>query len=168
MTEKVSITESGMVFGDFDSESLFHIEKSDVYKKLGDGIKSVEFLYLRDRKKLMFVEAKKSSPNTDNIEKFEEFIEEITTKFIHSFELWMSLVTKRREADIAVPLVNPEMDKVNITFVLVIKDHKEEWLPPITRAINSVMMPYLKIWQSKAIALNDEIAKKWQLILESA
>ena len=62
----------------------------------------------------------------------------------------------------------PEMDKVNITFVLVIKDHKEEWLPPITRAINSVMMPYLKIWQSNAIALNDEIAKKWQLILESA
>lgn len=38
------ITESEMNFGKFDEENLFHIEDSKIYKDLGSGIKTVEFV----------------------------------------------------------------------------------------------------------------------------
>ena len=37
------IPESGMNFGKYyDEKDLFHIETSEIYKKLGDGIPTVE------------------------------------------------------------------------------------------------------------------------------
>lgn len=38
------ITESEMKFGEFDESNLFHIENSKIYRDLGDGIKTVEFI----------------------------------------------------------------------------------------------------------------------------
>ena len=38
------IPESGMNFGKYDEKDLFHIETSEIYKKLGDGIPTVEFI----------------------------------------------------------------------------------------------------------------------------
>ena len=38
------ITESEMDFGPFDEKNLFHIEESRIYKDLGTGIKTVEFI----------------------------------------------------------------------------------------------------------------------------
>ena len=38
------ISESKMNFGQFAEENLFHIEKSKIYKDLGSGIKTVEFI----------------------------------------------------------------------------------------------------------------------------
>lgn len=32
-----------MNFGEYDEKDLFHIEKSQIYKKLGDGIPTIEF-----------------------------------------------------------------------------------------------------------------------------
>ena len=33
-----------MDFGEFDEKNLFHIEDSKIYKSLGSGIKTVEFV----------------------------------------------------------------------------------------------------------------------------
>ena len=45
------IPESGMNFGKYDEKDLFHIETSEIYKKLGDGIPTVEFILKYNGKK---------------------------------------------------------------------------------------------------------------------
>ena len=74
------ITESEMNFGKFDETDLFHIENSKIYKDLGSGIKTVEFVLKYDENSIVFLEAKKSCPNAANRyeseekeEKFEEY-----------------------------------------------------------------------------------------------
>ena len=76
----IKIQESEMSFGEFQEENLFHIEKSKIYKNLGDGIKTVEFILRYDEKSIVFLEAKKSCPNVakryeneKKSEKFEEY-----------------------------------------------------------------------------------------------
>ena len=41
---KITIPESDMLFGEFNEEDLFHIEKSNIYKDIGSNIKTVEFI----------------------------------------------------------------------------------------------------------------------------
>lgn len=88
------ITESEMNFGKFDEINLFHIEDSKIYKDLGSGIKTVEFILKYDEKSIVFLEAKKSCPNADNryesVEKerkFEEYYSSITEKLAGEYKL---------------------------------------------------------------------------------
>ena len=60
------IPESGMNFGKYDEKDLFHIETSEIYKKLGDGIPTVEFILKYNGNNIVFLEAKKSCPNVAN------------------------------------------------------------------------------------------------------
>ena len=66
------ITESGMNFGKFDDADIFHIEDSQIYKNLGSGIRTVEFILKYDEKSIVFLEAKKSCPNAANRYESEE------------------------------------------------------------------------------------------------
>ena len=66
------ITESEMNFGKFDEIDLFHIENSKIYKDLGLGIKTVEFILKYDENSIVFLEAKKSCPNVANRYESEE------------------------------------------------------------------------------------------------
>ena len=50
------IKESEMNFGVFDEADLFHIEKSGIYKSLGDGIKTVEFILKYHQNNILFLE----------------------------------------------------------------------------------------------------------------
>lgn len=84
------IPESGMNFGKYDEKDLFHIETSEIYKKLGDGIPTVEFILKYNGNNIVFLEAKKSCPNVANRyeskekeQKFEEYYGSITEKFIY-------------------------------------------------------------------------------------
>ena len=47
------ITESEMNFGKFDETNLFHIENSKIYKDLGLGIKTVEFILKYDENSIV-------------------------------------------------------------------------------------------------------------------
>ena len=40
----VEINESNMIFGDFEDDKIFQIEKSILHNKIGNGIKVVEFI----------------------------------------------------------------------------------------------------------------------------
>ena len=65
--------ESGMDFSPlFESNNTIYIEKSIFLNKLGNGVKTVEFLTLMPGKKLYFVEAKSSAPNPSNKDDFNE------------------------------------------------------------------------------------------------
>ena len=48
------IPESGMNFGKYDEKDLFHIETSEIYKKLGDGIPTVEFILKYNENNIVF------------------------------------------------------------------------------------------------------------------
>ena len=51
---KKIINESGVAFGEFNSDDLFYIEESDLYKSLGTGIKTVEFIVLDQKDTIIF------------------------------------------------------------------------------------------------------------------
>lgn len=85
------ISESEMSFGKFDEADLFHIEDSNLYQTLGSGVKTVEFILRYKEDSIVFLEAKKSCPNSANrkkseekAEKFEEYYASITEKFAAS------------------------------------------------------------------------------------
>ena len=58
------IPESDMRFGYFEEMNLFHIENSQLYEKMGSGIKTVEFILRYNKNSIIFLEAKKSCPNS--------------------------------------------------------------------------------------------------------
>lgn len=83
------ITESEMNFGKFDEADVFHIEDSQIYKNLGSGIKTVEFILKYDENSIVFLEEKKSCPNAANRheseekeQKHREFSSSYTSKFV--------------------------------------------------------------------------------------
>lgn len=53
------ISESEMIFGRYDEANLFHIEDFKIYKDLGTGIKTVEFILRHNENSIVFLEAKK-------------------------------------------------------------------------------------------------------------
>ena len=162
----VTIQESGMTFGPFQEDQIYWIEKASAYKSLGQGIKSVEFVYKKNADKLFFIEAKSSSPKKER-ENFDEYIDDISEKFIYSFNLWLTLYLQRRKDNIAPDLLDASMKTNIFSFILVINGHKQDWLPPIKEALERKLMVERKIWNHKVIVINDSLAKTNGLIRES-
>lgn len=89
---KITIEESKMMFGEFDKEKVFIIEKSNLYKSLGKGVKIAEFVLLQDLNKLIFLEAKSSSPRDTNKIRFDEFIDFLNLYLTFPFYFLLFLV----------------------------------------------------------------------------
>ena len=89
----IRVVESNMIF-EFEEKHIFQIENSNLHSSLGDGIKTVEFVVSVKPDEILFVEAKSSSPQpkAENKERFDEFIDEISDKFIHSFNMYLTSV----------------------------------------------------------------------------
>lgn len=158
----ITIDESGMIFGPYSENDIYMIEKSKSYISIGCGVKTVEFLY-RDNNYFYFIEAKSGGPNPKG-ERFEDYVNNIADKFIHSFNLWLTLFFERRCDTISLRMIDIDMRKSIFLFVLVIKDHNKEWLPAIKAAIDRRMCAEIKIWGHRIIVINDEQAKKRKLI----
>jgi hypothetical protein len=158
------IAESGMRF---ISDNTFHIEKSALYTNIDDGVKSVEFIRLKDTN-LIFLEAKTSFPNPDsstpgNLARYNEEITDICDKFIHSLNLYSSV--KAGVAEEKLPDVFNAQDKVRLVFVLVVRSHKIEWCIPVRKKLLKKLPPYLKkIWKPKVYVINCAEAVKRQLV----
>ncbi len=164
----IRVVESNMIF-EFEEKHIFQIENSNLHSSLGDGIKTVEFVVSVKPDEILFVEAKSSSPQpkAENKERFDEFIDEISDKFIHSFNMYLTSVLKRNLVDkIPDKLLNIELETAKLKFILIIKGHKIEWLQPLKDAFDRIMIDYNKIWKSSVIIMNDEIAKEFKLIKE--
>lgn len=165
----VEIIESNMHFGEFDEKQVFQIENSELYRNMGKGIRVVEFITVRDDKKLEFIEAKSSSPKPlkDNSDRFDEYIDEICSKFIDSFNLYYSSILKRNKGyyEMSDQFLKLDNSVVKFIFILVIKEHKKEWLMPINEAIKKRMIKHSSIWKSTIAVLNEEGAKKRGLII---
>lgn len=163
----ITISESGMVFGPFDETQVYHIEKSRLYNGI-NNVKTVEFILELGGQTLQFVEAKSSSPRPtpDNNVDFDDFIVEISEKFLHSLNLYYSAILKRHEETNDIPNGFEKLNNENLSikFLLVIKGHKIDWLPPICDALNRKMISYESIWNFEIAVINDDMALKRRLI----
>jgi len=159
------ITESDM---DFIAENTFHIEKSKLYTNLGEGVRSVEFVRVKNDN-LLFVEAKTTFPNpdnpsVDNSARFQSEIDDVCDKFIHSLNLFSSVKVGLAEDVFDSSFVLPE--KVSLVFILVIKTHEFKWCNKIKGTLMATLPLYLKrIWKPKVYVINQEVAAKLNLVI---
>ena len=168
------IPESDMRFGQFEEMNLFHIENSQLYEKNGVWDKDGR-IYLRyNENSIIFLEAKKSCPNSDNrydseekVEKmFEEYYLAITDKFIESLQIYIAAILDKYEdiSEIGTKLLDIKSFRgIQIKCVLVIKNADERWLPGVMAELKERLKTYRKIWGIEVAVLNEELAGKYKL-----
>jgi len=158
------ITESGI---NFIADNTFHIEKSGLYLSLGEGIRSVEFVRVKDGK-LLFIEAKTSfadpnNPSLKNVENFKSGINEICEKFIHSLNMFLSIKVGVAEQAFNSDFAPPE--SISLEFILVIKNHELKWCRRVREKLWSDLPKHIiKIWKPTIHVINEEVAFRWKLI----
>jgi len=157
------IVESGMIFGGHDESDLFHMEESPIREML--GLRTVEFVLRHRDNEILLVEAKSSSPKPGNLEKFDDFIEEIRDKFIHTLDLYFSIIVNRQTADeMPAGFKTADYSSVKIILLLVINGHQIKWLPPIKDALKARLKRHIKTWLLDVVVLNHEQAFSHGLI----
>ena len=163
-----------MNFGKFDETDLFHIENSKIYKALGSGIKTVEFVLKYDENSIVFLEAKKSCPNVANRyeskekeQKFEEYYGSITEKFISSLQIYLAAIMNRYQdtSEIGDNLRSvSNMKDVKLKFILVVKNAEDiTWLAGPLAELRARLLKVRKIWGVEVVVLNEELAGEYNL-----
>ncbi len=172
-----TITESEMNFGRYKEENLFEIENSQIRKSLGEGVKTVEFILLKNDTHIIFLEAKKNCPNEHNMNdspnkrlKFENFYNDVTQKFTDSLQVYLAAILNRygNLSEIGHNLCTPEnYSEKEIFFVLVIKCAEISWLSGVKAILEKRLLSLRKIWKIKILVLNHELAQKKGLALKN-
>lgn len=163
-----------MNFGKFDEEALFHIEDSKIYKDLGDGIRTVEFILRYSKNSILFLEAKKSCPNATNRhkseekeQKFEEYYSSITEKFVASLQIYLAAIMEKYSdtSEVGTELRSVDsMKKIRLKFILVVKNAKDiTWLAGPLAELKARLLQVRKIWGIEVVVLNEELARKYKL-----
>ena len=168
------ITESEINFGEFDETDLFHIENSQIYKDLGSGIKTVEFILKYDENSIVFLEAKKSCPNAANRyeseekeQKFEEYYSSVTEKFRTSLQIYLAAILDKFQntEEIGDKLRTVDsMKDIQLKFILVVKNAKDiSWLAGPLAELRARLLQIRKIWGVDIVVLNEELAGEYKL-----
>lgn len=165
---KQFIEESGVKFGAFDEECLFWIEHSAIYKQMGEGIKTVEFIHLTEEENVLFVEAKTSCPNAankndneDKKKKYEEYYADVADKFIDSVNMFATTVLGRNghSDDVGESILQKNTyAKSKIKFVLVVAGAEESWLGGPKAELELRLLRFRKIWKADVVVLNKRMA----------
>lgn len=164
-----------MSFGKYDETDLFHIEDSRIYKNLGSGIKTVEFILSYKEHSIVFLEAKKSCPNAANRHeteekeyKFEEYYSSITEKFVSSLQIYLASILNKYpdNSEIGDRLrTKDNLKNTQLKFILVVKNAKDiAWLAGPLEELNRRLFQFRKIWDIKIAVLNEELAGEYGLI----
>ena len=164
-----------MNFGKFEETDLFHIEDSQIYKDIGSGIKTVEFILKYDENSIVFLEAKKSCPNVANRyeskkkeHKFEEYYSSITEKFIASLQIYLATILDKfqntEEVGDKLKTVS-SMKNIQLKFILVVKNAEDiTWLAGPLAELKARLLQIRKIWGVEIAVLNEELAGEYKLI----
>ncbi|MDT8448096.1 MAG: hypothetical protein RRB13_14485 [bacterium] len=163
----ITITESGMDFGPYPKNDVFHIEQSQTFKKL-KGVQIGEFVLLRGGK-LLFIEAKSSSPRPETHPDFQTFIAEIHEKLANSLTLSVAALLKRHGAansELPPPIRGVSLSQVEFLLILVLPDHPDKALAPIRDALGSSLRAFCNIWSpAEIVVLNRQSAQNRNLII---
>ena len=173
---KIIINESDMNFGPYDKNDLFQIEKSNVYTKdLAEKRVSVtEFILLRDQK-LLFVEAKKTTPNFENcddsqekLNKYQDYVNSIRDKFVHSVSTYMSMRLGRSDSsELSEKMIREDIKSLRIVLVLVVKNSYPSSLIHYKEKLDSILKPEKSIWKiNDVLVISEAMAKKKGLVTE--
>ena len=168
------ITESEMNFGKYDEADIFHIEDSKIYKNLGSGIKTVEFVLKYDKNSIIFLEAKKSCPNAANRyeseekkQKFEQYYYSITEKFIASLQIYLAVILDKYQdvSEVGDRLrTMGSMKDIQLKFILVVKNAEDiTWLAGPLAELKARLLQLRKIWEIEVAVLNEELAREYSL-----
>jgi hypothetical protein len=163
----IRINESGLLFGDYDDDDVFQIEKSQIYKELSGCSKTVEFVLRFSADKIYFIEAKSSSPKPKSEKDFNVFINDISGKINHSLDIFFALVVKRikdTKGEFSRSFRKIDYSNIEVTVLLVINGHKIEWLPPVRDALVKKLRRIIKTWNIQVAVLNHELAADYCLI----
>lgn len=173
---KVVIIESDMRFGEYASENVFQIEKSQQYQDISKKLKVVEFILIKGNT-TFFVEAKKSTPNPKNVEqsdghtkKYKDYINSIVEKFSDSIAVCMSMQIGRLSKD-EIPSTMLNIDysdsKNKICMVLVVKNGYKDSLSTIKDHLERELKKTKKIWHiDNVLAITEQKAKEAGLIVD--
>jgi len=166
--------ESGMTFGSYDEKDVFQIEKSDLYisQFRGKGVKTVEFI-LWHNEKLLFLEAKSSTPNhasvdesDDKKENYAKYISDISQKFCDSIDLYFSTYVGRHcQNEISEKILALDYKKIDIVFVLVVKKLYKMSMIHFQEKFQSELATKMRIWNIKDfLVIDEDTARKKGLI----
>ena len=170
----MGIIESDMKFIEFSNDQFCHIETTSLYKRfLSFGVKTVEFVLLQNRKGVnvfVFVEAKKTFPNPKTALSYDEGIEEIALKFIHTIELITAVLTGIHcDDENELIIFQGGLKGAKIVLTLVISNHKDEWLMPVADTLNRRLKAHKKIWNiDKINVMNKESAIEHGLVMSES
>lgn len=144
----MKIEESGMTFGEFDELDIFQVEN---FTGMIVGSKAVEFVWKKNQRNIIvFVEAKSSISKPNNKPDFDNNINEIYRKFLDSLLVLFSIHCDRNieiKENISTRFHNIDWKNMKIYFHLVVKDFKQEWLPPISDALRKNCKHFLNIFK---------------------
>ena len=155
----------------FPEDILFRIEKSKFFKQK-KSLSSVECLYLR-KKRLFLIEVKSSFPRAVNAEDFDENLNAISNKFLHSFELFLSHfvnVNPLFPEETPVKFIDYDFSKNEIVFVLIIncKRIEKHCIPNMISTIQNAFLQrfeaHKSIWGVRFITLDHETAMAQKFI----
>ncbi|WP_330960562.1 hypothetical protein [Photobacterium sp. 53610] len=166
----VTITESGMTFGDFDQDDCYQIEHSQGHNSLGQGFKMVEFTYLLEQK-LFVVEAKSTIPRATSQPDYDNYWDEIFEKFENALTLQLMAFVKRNMlAESELPPNHKRMDWQQTSFQLrlVIPKVPNGHLAPITHKFRQRLHKLKKLWcisDAHIFVVNEEKARQEGLLV---
>lgn len=156
-----------MSFGPYPKDDCFNIEKSQLRSsRVKNVVRSVEFVLFKEKpsKRLLIVEAKTSAPRDVST-----FVKEIQEKFNNSIILTIAACLKRHTQetnDLPASFDNLDLKPLSFVLILVIKNHKDDWLSPLKDALTQECKGLVASWgSSKVVVLNEDGARKQGLIL---
>lgn len=164
----MEIVESNMKFSFPDNDSS-QIEKSDIMNDY-ESLKACEFFAIINGR-LTMIEAKSSSPQPKNKEKFDEYIAEIGQKFVDTLLMFNAIMIDRHERDyknkLPTGIQAQDIGKIRYALFLIVHGNETEWMIPIQEALKSFLRHVLNAWNIPDVnvyALNHEDAQAKGLI----
>lgn len=168
----ICIEESGVSFGPFAEDTLFHIEKSP-HVQAFRGIKVCEFIWWSaEPSKLFFIEAKKSVPNSINSkQEYEDYFIAVSEKLENSLQILLATSVNRPTRlrnELKAGIANIDWQQADIRLYLVIPKAPMEALGPLSDKLTGLLRRQLTIWNGSAKVINEALARKEGLLTSAA
>lgn len=165
----MEFVESFMQFR-FCDEDVFMLEKDPLVLE-NKGTKSCECVVLISDK-IALVEAKSSSPNPQNKEDFDTYIEDIKEKFATSLRLFSEIHNQTRGAEafnrLPVHLQELNLEEGQYGIYLIVHGNDESWMIGLQDALREALRDVIEQWNIDDVnvkALNHTMAKELKLIV---
>ncbi len=158
--------DSDMVFS-FRDEDCFRIERTQLYREVGTGVKICEAV-VRIKNAVVFIEAKRSFPHPDKPGDVKKAATAAYEKFLNSILLYLGLQIGRPYKNPFIPanlMVSNFKAPPRIRCFYIIKNFNREWLQPATEAIQSKLSHVQKtLLIDSIVAINEDMARERGII----